>query len=135
MKNSTSNIKPKVFLDANILLEIIFQRKNHRTSRKVIVENYGNLYISALTAHLVVYFSSSIISLTEAHTFLEDFEILPLEEDNFNWAYLNIKDKDFEDALQIATAIKHNQNIFYTYDKALYNSYKDLVIIDVRLLT
>lgn len=135
MKNSINNTKSSVFLDTNILLEIIFEWKNQKSSRRIIVENYGALFISALTAHSVVYFSRNILSLGEAHTFLKDFNILPLEEDNFDWAFINSKNKDFEDALQIATAIKHDQKTFYTYDKTLYKSYKDIKIIEVKLVT
>ena len=131
--NETSE-KPSIYLDANILLEILLGRKNQESARRLVIENYGSISISALTAHLVLYFGSSILNIEDLHSFLGDYKILALDKDSFEWAFVNYKNKDFEDALQLAVAIKNGQTVFYTLDKALYASYKNLTIISVQLL-
>ncbi len=123
-----------VFLDANILLEILLNRQNGATARKIIEKHSDNLCISALTAHLVTHFGQAIVELSVLRKFLADYTILALEAADFEWAFTNLRNDDFEDALQLATAIRNGCNQFMTFDKTLVTAYKDLSPIKVQLV-
>ncbi len=124
----------KLFLDANILLEIILDRPLNKQCRMVIEQNVGNLYISALTAHLVVHFGASITDIKVIKQFLDDYYVESLEYADFEWAYNNGRDKDFEDALQIAVAVRMDADTFVSLDKKLIKTYKDLPILNFKLV-
>jgi len=124
----------RFFLDANILLEVILSRKNEKLARSIIEENNSNLFISALTAHLVIHFGQSIVELPILRSFLGDYTILPLDESDFEWAFTNMRNRDYEDALQLAVAIRNGCNKFATFDKDLATTYKNLPQIKTILL-
>ncbi len=89
----------KYFLDANILLEVIFDRK-HAESCKEFMRSHPNSGISALTAHLVVHFGAMDFELDVLRSFLADFNTTDLTKQDFDWAFSNSLG-DFEDALQL----------------------------------
>ena len=124
----------KLFLDANILLEIILDRPLNKQCRMILEQNVGNLYISALTAHLVVHFGASITDIKVIKQFLDDYYVESLEYADFEWAYNNGRDKDFEDALQIAIAVRMGADTFVSLDKKLVKTYKDLPILNFKLV-
>src|ERR1022692_4608687 len=94
-----------LFLDANILLEIVLGRKQEAAARKLIENQSEHLFISSLSAHLVVHFGQAIVDLRILRKFLADYTILALDSIDFEWAFANIRNQDFEDALQLAVAI------------------------------
>ena len=124
-----------VFLDANVLLEILLARNKEAAARKLIENTRDNLYISALTAHLVVHFGKSIVALPVLREFLADYIVLSLENADFEWAFTNIRGGDFEDALQIAVAIRNGCSQLVSFDKNLATAYKDLPSIQTKLLS
>ncbi len=126
--------KEIVYLDANILLEIILSRKNQEVARKAIKKYAGSLHISTLTAHLVVHFGQAIVELPGLRKFLTDYYIEDLTEKDFEWAFVNARSKNFEDALQIASAVRIGTSRFLTFDKELHRAYKNLPTIKVQLL-
>lgn len=123
-----------IFLDANILLEIILGRDNEAIARKVLETRQGNLSISSLTAHLIVHFGRALVDLPVLRHFLSDYTILSLEGADFEWAFTNLRDSDFEDALQIGVAIRNGCTDFLTFDKDLHKAYADLPSIRTKLL-
>lgn len=52
-----------MYLDANVLLEILLSRPSEKTARKLLEEQGNDLFISTLTAHLVTHFGKSIVEL------------------------------------------------------------------------
>jgi predicted nucleic acid-binding protein len=128
-KNST------VFLDANILLEIILERKHQTIAKELLSKKDVNLNISALSAHLIMYFGQKKVGLPILRQFLGDYTILPLEAADFDWAFINIRNNDFEDALQLAVAIRNGCANFITFDKPLVETYGSLKNISVNLLS
>ncbi len=134
-RNTVANTG-EVFLDANILLEILLDRTRQASARQIL-QRYANgvLYISALTAHLVVHFGTSVTVLPILRQFLADYSILPLDAADFEWAFINTRTKDYEDALQLATAIRHGVSHFVTLDKSLYKTYQGLPGIKLELLS
>lgn len=123
-----------MYLDANILLEIILNRPDQQIARSVIEEQTDEIFISALTAHLVTHFGKVIVDLPVLRSFLADYNILGLEANDFEWAFTNTRNIDFEDALQLAVAIRNGCDEFVTFDKHLAELYKNLIQIKVRLL-
>lgn len=124
-----------MYLDANILLEILLGRPNEKSARKWLEEQDDEIFISTLTAHLVTQFGKSIVELPVLRAFLADYELLSLEANDFEWAFTNARDRDFEDALQLAVAIRNGCEEFITFDKRLAETYKDLIQIKVSLLS
>ncbi len=123
-----------MYLDANILLEILLDRPNAARAHQFIEEQDGQIYISALTAHLVVHFGKAIVDLPILRSFLSDYVVLGLDETDFEWAFTNTRDNDFEDALQLAVAIRNGCQEFVTFDKHLASTYKNLIQLNVSLL-
>ncbi|HUD11775.1 MAG TPA: PIN domain-containing protein [Candidatus Saccharimonadia bacterium] len=123
-----------MYLDANVLLEILLSRANEKSARKLLEEQNDQIFISALTAHLVTHFGKSIVELPILRGFLADYTLLSLEANDFEWAFTNIRGSDFEDAIQLAVAIRNGCEEFATFDKHLAELYSDLIQIKVRLL-
>jgi predicted nucleic acid-binding protein len=121
-----------MFLDANVLLEILLGRQHEAAARRLIEQCTDELQISALTAHLVVHFGQTIVALPVVRQFLADYTILGLESADFQWALTNIRGNDFEDALQLAIAIRNGCALFSTFDQALVSRYADLSSIRVQ---
>jgi predicted nucleic acid-binding protein len=121
-----------VFLDANIVLEILLGRKQATAARTLIKNAADELYISALTAHLVIHFGQAIVDLPVLRQFLADYTVLSLESTDFQWAFNNIRTNDFEDSLQLAVAIRNGCSSFSTFDQDLAKKYADLPSIRVQ---
>lgn len=122
------------FLDASVLIEVILNRANASRARELIENQSGDLYISALTAHLVVHFGKSIVDFPVLRSFLADYTVLGLEAADFEWAFMNARNRDFEDALQLAVAVRHGCSRFITFDTGVAHSYNELPSIKVTLL-
>ena len=105
MNASTVNIPntptTKNFFDANILLESALKRKHKKEVDILLHASAGNAYISVLTVHLVVYFASKDIYLQDIRNFLDDFIVLPINNNDVSWAFDNLLVIDFGDALQL----------------------------------
>lgn len=114
----------KVFLDANILLEILFRRARYNKT----VEVLGNMQdvrfcISVLSADLVMYFvETEKQSKDKAWAFLRHYEILNMIISDAEWAHDNDQG-DFEDAMQIACAKRHGCSLIVTLDRRLETMY------------
>jgi predicted nucleic acid-binding protein len=122
-----------MFLDANVVLEILLSRKQEAAARKLIDNSTGRLYMSVLTAHLIVQFGQAIVDLPILRQFLADYTILNLESPDFRWAFANVRGNDFEDGLQLAVAIRNGCTRFVTFDRDLAATYASLTSIQVEL--
>ncbi len=130
-----TRLKNMVFLDANILLEIILRDR----AKKDQVENYLTLVneptaISILSVHLIMYFGRKEKAEDK---FLErtirENEILTLLPEDYEWALKNEKRKDFEDALQVAVAVRTGCEKFITIDDKLAKAYADFPITMITI--
>jgi len=119
-----------VFLDTNILLEIILKDR----AKKLQVENFLKVVsepsaISMLSVHLIMHFGRKEQANDE---FLEgvirENKLLTLIPEDYEWALVNEKKKDFEDALQMAVAIRAGCEAFVTLDSDLAKAYAGLSI-------
>ncbi len=119
----------KVFFDTNILLEIIFLRKKYKECRDLLEKNSDNVYISILSIHICNYFvKKHNLDVNYYKKFFDYFEIIDFNSDIFDKAYFNYS-KDFEDSIQIASALSVQCNQFITLDKKLKNNYGNLLNI------
>jgi predicted nucleic acid-binding protein len=100
----------------------------------VIQKNFGNMYISALTVHLVMYFGLKAYSADVLKAFLADFTVLAVEPSDVVWAFDHMVKNDFEDALQVSVALRTGCEVFYTFDRNLYAAYKHLPNLTIKLL-
>lgn len=124
----------KLFLDANVLLEVILRRPHQSAARAVLEQATGTVYISSLTVHLVVHFGRTKFDLPVLQKFLASFEIASIGAGEVDWAFYNSRSDDFEDALQLAAAISQDCDEFITFDKGLRYTYRDLPFISIKLM-
>lgn len=125
----------KVFFDANVLLEIANQGKNAALAITIARRHVNQLHISALTAHLVLYFGLKFASAEALRDLLSDYQILPLDNQDIIWAFNHLFSNDYEDALQMSVALRGGCNVFYTFDRQLYQMYRATPQLKVVLLT
>lgn len=117
-----------VLLDTNIVLEIILKdRAKRRQVEDFLISVNEPTAISMLTVHLIMYFGRKEKTNDE---FLEGFigenELFTLSPEDYSWALANEKGKDFEDALQIAVALRMGCEKFVTLDTKLAKAYAGL---------
>lgn len=129
-----ANTPTKVFLDANILIEICHRRDRFDDAVAYVRQHAGHTAVSVLTAHLVMYFGRKVAGDDALKALLSDHDILPITSSNVSWAFNNEQGDDFEDALQVACAIDGNCTEFATFDSALAKRYAHLSEIKVTLL-
>jgi predicted nucleic acid-binding protein len=108
----TNTQADSIFLDANIALEIILERQNMQLAKDLLLKHSdNNLYVSSLTAHLIIYFGQKRVGLPILRQFLEDYTIL-----------------------QLAVAIRNGCSSFITFDKSLVDAYNSLNSIPIHLV-
>jgi len=126
--------KNKIFLDANMLIEILHKRERSSDVESLMYNLVEKAYISVLTAHSVVHFTPKGLPMYVVRRFLDDFIVLDLCKDDFEWAFDNKLDDDFEDALQLAIAVRNGCEEFITLDKQLAETYGRISRPKIRLL-
>lgn len=117
-----------VFLDVNIILEVLLHnRLRDEAVARALSTIDQPMAVSMLTVHLVWYFGRkdgvSDATLTKV---LRPYEILSLEADDYAWALANEQGRDFEDALQVAAALRAGCDTFMTLDSKLARRYCEL---------
>lgn len=114
----------KVYLDANVLLEILF----HRARYEKVVELLGSMEevqfcVSVLTIDIVMYFVEiEKQPKDKAWWFINKYEKLDMTLPDVEWAHDN-DHGDFEDALQVGCARRHKCTQFITLDQAVEPRY------------
>lgn len=104
----------KVFLDANIIIDILEERK------EIPIFKIDNLevYISSLSIHIFFYVERKSIPYVLIHEFLQNTKLVDFTEDIVQKALLGPGD-DFEDNVQLHSAVEAECDIFLTSDKKL----------------
>lgn len=114
----------KLFLDTNILIDVLSKRKPHYNDSAEIFElhlvNKVELFISSLTFANINYILSKQIGKSRTISILEYLfdlvQIIPLNREIIQSALKNNKFKDFEDSLQYYSAISMEADIIITRD-------------------
>lgn len=125
-----------IFLDANVVLEIVLKDRPHLEAALTYLEKSSeDTAVSLLTVHLIMHFGRKQgIPDAILENIIGENELLSLTPDDYVWASLNGQGKDFEDALQVAVALRHKCTSFATLDKALARAYAQYPI-DITLLS
>ena len=117
----------KVFLDANVILDLALKRDGYDESIKLfelIVNGTIQGFISSSIIHVIGYFISKAYGNTKAKEFvltlMADITVIYLPHETVLNA-LHSKIKHIEDALQYYTAIHHKLDYFISSDKQLQN--------------
>lgn len=119
------------FVDANILLEVIQKRTRARACEQFLGNDRAKA-ISTLTLDLVMYFiERDKLPWEPVKDFLESFSWLPVTDADAQWAFMNFQGNSFEDALQIACALREGCSSFATLDEALSQKYEQTMMIDL----
>ncbi len=119
------------FVDVNILLEVIQKRTRAKACEQFLVNDRAKA-ISTLTIDLVMYFiERDRLAWEPIKDFLGSFSWLPLTDADAQWAFMNFQGNDFEDALQIACALREGCSSFATLDGTLSKKYGQTMMIDL----
>ncbi len=120
-----------IFVDANVLLEVI-QKRIHAKTCEQFLSNDEDKAISTLTLDLVMYFvERDKLPWKPIKSFLESFSWLPVTDADAQWAFTNFRGGDFEDALQVACALREGCATFVTLDQGLAKKYSGRLPIDL----
>lgn len=125
------------FIDANVLLEILFARKHASQCERLLSDPSKVYAISALTLHIIWYMAECYkLSPVNIGDVLSVFTVLPITEDAIELASKRYDGKDFEDCLQAACAETNDCQEIFTIDKH-FQEYShtalSLILIDESL--
>ncbi|RZL40751.1 MAG: PIN domain-containing protein [Pedobacter sp.] len=115
----------KIFLDANILLDITLKREAYNESKQVfLLASSGRVlaYITPSILHITGYWLTKAYGASKAKelllTILTDVTVIDMPHEIALTA-LHSSINDIEDALQYYTAIHHKLDVFVSRDKQL----------------
>lgn len=127
----------KYFLDANIVIDVLVDRNVKETGIEELLRsrNVAEIYISALTMHIVFYvlkvkYGSDIFK--RICIFLNTTKIIPLTEDILVHS-IAVEFKDFEDTLQYFSAV-NNCDYILTRNKKDFEKIQSLAPSQVKII-
>lgn len=106
----------KVFLDANIYIDLVEKRKTPKINVNSL-DGYS-LFISPLSTHILCYSYRHKIPYDKLLKIQDEFEIVSFDKNIHNKS-LGGPTPDFEDNIQLHSAIKAECDYFLTNDKNL----------------
>lgn len=112
-------MKPKkIFLDANILLELLLVRAKSQPLENLLAKHDARYYISPLSVHLCYHYClQEGVAAERIAAFLQAFDIAPMDYYVVSLAQRRFLGKDFEDCLQAACAELAGYDQILTLDK------------------
>ena len=121
----------KIFLDANILIDLIENRKLEETGVHNLLKDItdAKIYVSALSVHIafyVLHIKAGSKTHQKASLLLEFLNILPLTESIISRTN-KLKYYDFEDTLQYLTALDEGCDYIFTRDKKHFSKIAKLI--------
>ena len=118
----------KVFVDANLFLDLTLQRAGHLEASAIIqlrVDGKIQIYTTPAVLHIVAYFTSQHYTATQTKqiilTLLNDVQIIDCDHITAITA-LNNNFDDTEDALQYFAALREEVDYFVSSDRKLRKS-------------
>lgn len=125
-----------LFLDANILVDLLMKRESHEEIQKIIESEESQIYISPLSIHITIY----TLKLKPDTEYLEKLKnliattcVIPLTNiqvsQSFKTGY-----KDFEDMLQFFSAVEFCDTIL-TRDKKDFENIKKLTKSKINIIS
>lgn len=115
----------KVFLDANVLLDLTLRREGFQTANAIMqagISGTIQLYTAPAVLHIVAYFTAQAFTARQTKeimlTLLNDVQVIDCDHATALLA-LACDIHDTEDALQYHTALKFKLDYFISADKKL----------------
>jgi len=115
-----------IVLDTNIIMEILEQRSLHQSVGQAIAAHgsKARISLSTVTVSTVFYLAERHkISIKRTEALVVRYDYIDVLSRDVLWALDHYQQKDFEDALQIAAALREGCKTFMTLDKKLANKY------------
>lgn len=108
----------KVFLDANVLLEVMLERAKADDVSNVLQTSHYEFYVSTLTVHILYYFAEkAALPVDYREGFASLARWIPLDEKQLRLAQRRYDGRDFEDCLQASGAELADCTRVFTLDK------------------
>jgi len=119
-----------VFLDTNVILELILKDRTYIDQAKTFIDSIDDdTAISVLSTHLIMHFGrKEKIEDVLLESVIGENYLLPITPEDYVWAVMNGQGRDFEDALQLASAIRCGCEKFVTFDRSLAKAYAEFPI-------
>ncbi|GLU51015.1 type II toxin-antitoxin system VapC family toxin [Dyadobacter frigoris] len=118
----------KIFLDANILLDLLLKRDDYNDAKKLIqliIDKKIRAFVTPAIIHIVAYWVTKAYGITKTKelllTLLADITVIDCTHE-ITLTALHSKIENIEDALQYYTAIHHKIDFFISRDKILQKS-------------
>jgi predicted nucleic acid-binding protein len=124
-----------IVLDTNIIMEILEKRRYLAEVLRTLA-TYGKqpIAISTLTLSNVFYLvEKHPDAVVIAEKILKTYKVIGVLPEDATWAYAHYQGKDFEDALQIAAALREGCTTFLTIDSPLAKKYASLPL-EIKLI-
>lgn len=120
-------------LDVNVVMDILLGREREEVCRRYLAVRLDEeLAISSLTVSTVMYYVEKYsINAAEIQRMLERYTWLPCDSSEVKWAFENYEGEDFEDALQVACALRSKCSRLATGDRSLAKKYAGVMPIDL----
>jgi predicted nucleic acid-binding protein len=106
----------KVFLDANILIDLVEKRKNLQPED---LASY-DVFITPLSAHILMYVTRQKVPYPKFSEIIKPFSVVMFDEIILKQSLAGPTD-DFEDNVQLHSAAEGDCDIFLTEDRKLLN--------------
>ncbi len=123
-----------IVLDSNVLLEILEHRKRYDETLETLA-GYGDKYtqaITTLTVSNVFYIAERAnIDFANIENLVSAYQHLDITAADVRWALDHYQCDDFEDALQVASAVRSGCSHFITLDGQLSKKYADYLTIQL----
>jgi len=108
----------RLFIDANVLIEILLDRRLSQQCIQILEDTSQQYVISAVTVHIVWYIAERYnLNQNKVDEVLSIWEVLPLTAHNVKSARERYDGKDFEDCLQAVCAESGDCDLIVTIDK------------------
>lgn len=121
-----------VAIDVNVIIEIIENRSRASLCGRYLETCKQPRVVSMLALNLVMYLAEKYkADVAVARKTLEQFRWLPVLPEDGVWAFARFGDRDYEDALQVACAVREGCTRFVTLDAGLAKKYKSDIKIDL----
>lgn len=124
-----------IAVDANIIMELLENRRYVQPVRDAL-RNFAKTGeiagVSALSVSNVFYLAESHkLTLKDVEKVIRSFKVFDVVSADVDWAFAHYKGKDFEDALQVASALREDCTVFLTLDTALAKKYSKFLKIQL----
>jgi predicted nucleic acid-binding protein len=124
-----------IVLDTNVLMELL-ERRRYFTEVLEVLQKYQTeaqlAAISALTVSNVFYLAERFkVAPKNVELMLAGYRVLDVLAQDVEWALGHYARQDFEDALQVAVAIRVGCKAFLTIDSQLARKYGALVPVEL----